>query len=245
MPPKVRSGRNRSEDDVIEIRTNLSTFKPSPTKDIVKATVFYGSLDEGIDSWLKFLDRIATANEWSRERKLNMLPAFLRDHAAVATFVLNDLDISTEKTCLAKVSSDVVKEKEMEMNATDIRGNRKLRNSSVATTVLNDVVISDVVKENFISCELNPKFCVDKIRGLVNERSALMLVDTGSTVNIVNDCFVNRRDVSEVNNIRKYKTDSTIRIMARGTKINTKFHSTPVPSFSPQLQCKLQKIFCK
>ncbi|VDI47319.1 Hypothetical predicted protein [Mytilus galloprovincialis] len=51
------------------------------------------------------------------------------------------------------------------------------------------------------SCELNPKFCVAKIRGLVNEKSVLMLVDTGSTVSIVNDCFVNRRDVSEVNNV--------------------------------------------
>ncbi|VDI18881.1 Hypothetical predicted protein [Mytilus galloprovincialis] len=163
MPPKGRSGRNRSEEDEIEIRTNLSTFKPSPTKDIVKPTVFYGSLDEDI---------IATANEWSRERKLDTLPAFLRYRAAVATFVLNDLDIRTEKHCLAKVSSDVVKEKEM--NPTDIRGNRKLKNSSVmsvATSVLNDVVISDVVKENFISCELNPKFCVDKIRELVNEKS--------------------------------------------------------------------------
>ena len=82
MPPKGRSRRNRSEDDEIEIRTNLSTFKPSPTKDIVKPTIFYGNLDEDIDSWLKNFDRIATANEWSRERKLNTLPAFLRDRAA-------------------------------------------------------------------------------------------------------------------------------------------------------------------
>ncbi|VDI13937.1 Hypothetical predicted protein [Mytilus galloprovincialis] len=82
MPPKGRSRRNRSEDDEIEIRTNLSTFKPSPTKDIVKPTIFYGNLDEDIDSWLKIFDRIATANEWNRERKLNTLPAFLRDRAA-------------------------------------------------------------------------------------------------------------------------------------------------------------------
>ncbi|CAC5372724.1 unnamed protein product [Mytilus coruscus] len=79
MPPKGRSRRNRSEDDEIEIRTNVSTFKPSPTKDIVKPTIFYGNLDEDIDSWLKNFDRIATANEWSRERKSNTLPAFLRD----------------------------------------------------------------------------------------------------------------------------------------------------------------------
>ncbi|CAG2194960.1 unnamed protein product [Mytilus edulis] len=65
MPPKGRSRRNRSEDDEIEIRTNLSTFKPSPTKDIVKPTIFYGNLDEDIDSWLKNFDRIATANEWN------------------------------------------------------------------------------------------------------------------------------------------------------------------------------------
>ncbi|VDH98414.1 Hypothetical predicted protein [Mytilus galloprovincialis] len=50
MPPKGRSRRNRSEDDEIEIRTNLSTFKPSPTKDIVKPTIFYGNLDEDIDN---------------------------------------------------------------------------------------------------------------------------------------------------------------------------------------------------
>ncbi|CAC5412112.1 unnamed protein product [Mytilus coruscus] len=117
----------------------------------------------------------------------------------VATSVLNDEDISTETSCLANVSSDVVKENEM--NPPELRGNRNFRNSSVATSVLNDVVISDVVKENVISCELNPKFCVAKIRGLANEKSILILVDTGSTVSIVNDCFVNRRDVSEVNNV--------------------------------------------
>ncbi|CAC5358209.1 unnamed protein product [Mytilus coruscus] len=82
MPPKGRSRRNRSEDDEIEIRTNLSTFKPSPTKDIVKPTIFYGNLDEDIDSWLKNFDRIATANDRSRERKSNTLPAFLGDRAA-------------------------------------------------------------------------------------------------------------------------------------------------------------------
>ncbi|CAC5363328.1 unnamed protein product [Mytilus coruscus] len=120
-------------------------------------------------------------------------------NSSVATSVLNDVEISTEKSCLAKVISDVVKENEM--NPPEVCGNINFRHSSVATSVLNDVVISDIVKENVISCEFNPKFCVAKIRGLVNEKSVLMLIDTGSTVSIVNDCFVDRRDVSEVNNL--------------------------------------------
>ncbi|CAC5424688.1 unnamed protein product [Mytilus coruscus] len=82
------------------------------------------------------------------------------------------------------------------MNPPEVWENKNFGNSSVATSVLNDVeisteksclakFISDVVKENVTSCELNPKFCVAKIRGLVNEKSVLILVDTGSTVSIV------------------------------------------------------------
>ena len=45
----------------------------------------------------------------------------------------------------------------------------------------------DIVEKNIISCALNPKFCVAKIRGFINRKCASLLVDTGSTVSIVND----------------------------------------------------------
>ncbi|VDH90422.1 Hypothetical predicted protein [Mytilus galloprovincialis] len=67
MPPKARPRRNRSEDDEIEILTNLSSFifKPSHTKGIFKPSIIlYGNVDEDIDSWLKYFDRIATANQY-------------------------------------------------------------------------------------------------------------------------------------------------------------------------------------
>lgn len=60
----------------------------------------------------------------------------------------------------------------------------------------------DIVEENIISCALNPKFCVAKIRGFINGKCASLLVDTGSTVSIVNDSFIDRRNVSKVSNVQ-------------------------------------------
>lgn len=56
-------------------------------------------------------------------------------------------------------------------------------------------------KGNCYFGELNPKVCVAIIRGLVNEKHVLILVDTGSAVSIVNDYVLNRRYVSEVDNV--------------------------------------------
>ncbi|CAC5390009.1 unnamed protein product [Mytilus coruscus] len=145
------------------------------------------------------------------EKEMNLPKVFESGNfgnSSVATSVLNDVEFTTENGNFgnSSVATSVLNDVEF----TTENGN--FGNSSVATSVLNDVdisteksclakCISDVIKTNVISYELNPKFCVAKIRGLVNENSVLMLVDTGSTVSIVNDCFVNRRDVSEVNNV--------------------------------------------
>ena len=68
--------QKQQEEKVINYKVTTQT------KEIVKPTLFYGNLDEDIDSWLKNYDRISVANEWSEERKLTTLPAFLRDRAA-------------------------------------------------------------------------------------------------------------------------------------------------------------------
>ena len=40
---------------------------------------------------------------------------------------------------------------------------------------------------SFVSCQLNSKFCVAKIQGLINGKLAAMLADTGSSVTIVSE----------------------------------------------------------
>jgi hypothetical protein len=49
------------------------------------------------------------------------------------------------------------------------------------------------------SLSLEPEICA-KIRGFINGKCASLLVDTGSTVSIVNDSFIDRRNVSKVSN---------------------------------------------
>lgn len=72
--PKLYRGMDI--DDVVQ------PCQPTSYKDIVKPNLFFGNLDEDIDSWLKNFDRIAIANEWNLEKKRTTLPAFLRDRAA-------------------------------------------------------------------------------------------------------------------------------------------------------------------
>lgn len=59
---------------------------------------------------------------------------------------------------------------------------------------------SEVIEEN-VSCALNPKFCVTKIRGLINGKSALLLVNTGSAITLVNESFVDHENILKVSNI--------------------------------------------
>ena len=68
--------------------------------DIVKPTIFFGNLDEDIDSWIKNFNRIARANQWNLERKLYTMPAFLRDRAAEYYESLDDhVKSSFERLC--------------------------------------------------------------------------------------------------------------------------------------------------
>ena len=50
--------------------------------DIMKRTIFFGNLDEDINSWIKNFNRIARAKQCNLERKLYTIPAFHRDRAA-------------------------------------------------------------------------------------------------------------------------------------------------------------------
>lgn len=81
-----------------------------------------------------------------------------------------------------------------------------MKSCSNVTTIQNEssgIVenASDVVEEKVVSYGINPKFCVTKIKGLIDDKCALMLVDTGSTVSIVNDSLVERGNVSKVSNV--------------------------------------------
>ena len=57
------------------------------------------------------------------------------------------------------------------------------------------------MSEEVISCKINPEFCSAKIRGLVNENDVSILVDTGSTVSIINEKLVRRSDLLSVKNV--------------------------------------------
>lgn len=77
--------RNKKRSKDVEEDEDIVIQKVTPVcdvKDIVKPTIFYGNLDDDIDSWIKNFNRIARANNWNEERKKNILPAFLRDRAA-------------------------------------------------------------------------------------------------------------------------------------------------------------------
>lgn len=55
----------------------------------------------------------------------------------------------------------------------------------------NNIIVKYVC-ENIVSCQLNPKFCTAKILGDVNDKSASMLIDTGSSVTIVSEEFADQ-----------------------------------------------------
>lgn len=82
MPNKKSPKKYREPANEEVIQKTLTVKQIVPTKDIVKPILFFGNLEEDIDSWLKNFDRIAIANEWDLEKKTTILPAFLRDRAA-------------------------------------------------------------------------------------------------------------------------------------------------------------------
>lgn len=82
MPNKKSPKKYREPENEEVIQKTLTVKQIVPTKEIVKPILFFGNLEDDIDSWLKNFDRIAIANEWDLEKKTTILPAFLRDRAA-------------------------------------------------------------------------------------------------------------------------------------------------------------------
>ena len=52
------------------------------SKTVVQPTKFFGKTGEDVEKWLKSFDRISKANGWTEKRQCDILPAFLREHAA-------------------------------------------------------------------------------------------------------------------------------------------------------------------
>ena len=48
----------------------------------VEATEFSGKESENVDDWLYHFERVAVANGWSLEDRLEIAPAFLRGYAS-------------------------------------------------------------------------------------------------------------------------------------------------------------------
>ena len=63
-------------------------------KTVVHPSKFFGKPGEDVEKWLKSFERVSKANNWSKKRQCDILPAFLRDRAAEFFDELPDDSIS-------------------------------------------------------------------------------------------------------------------------------------------------------
>lgn len=64
------------------------------TKSNVTPSKFYGDVGEDFENWIKTFERIGRANRWGPDRKVELLPAYLRGRAAD---FYEDLDQDTQE----------------------------------------------------------------------------------------------------------------------------------------------------
>ena len=85
MGKGTRSTRSTRSFDIEELSSSYVLLPRAPEeqpKTVVQPTKFFGEPGDDIEKWLKSFDRISKANGWSQKRQCDILPAFLRDHAA-------------------------------------------------------------------------------------------------------------------------------------------------------------------
>ena len=89
-------GRRAKDIDLTPVTPSLLNME-EPPKTVVHPSKFFGEPGEDVEKWLKDFERISKANGWSYKRQVDILPAFLRDRAAIFYDELcerqqNDLD---------------------------------------------------------------------------------------------------------------------------------------------------------
>ena len=91
-------------EDEFNIISSNATLDRDESKTVVQPIKFFGEPGEDIEKWLKCLDRVAKANNWSEKRQCDILPAYLRDRAAEYFDELPDRN----KTTLANLKEALI-----------------------------------------------------------------------------------------------------------------------------------------
>lgn len=78
-----RKGRQRSLSPIPSSSPRMVTMREATdTKSNVTPSKFYGDVGEDFENWIKTFERIGRANRWGPDRKVELLPAYLRGRAA-------------------------------------------------------------------------------------------------------------------------------------------------------------------
>ena len=83
--PRTKSSKHQEppeNTDNADKKHKVENNSKISDKVYVTPSKFYGDVSSDIESWLKEFDRVSVANRWDNSRKLEILPAYLRDRAA-------------------------------------------------------------------------------------------------------------------------------------------------------------------
>ena len=78
MPGKGARTKTRGMDD-FSLQFSSREPREECSKTVVQPNKFFGEPGEDIEKWLKIVERVSKANNWSAARQRDVLPAFLRE----------------------------------------------------------------------------------------------------------------------------------------------------------------------